>query len=343
MFSESAMSVNNIPPKIFVNMCGFSRNPSAVSFRGQNLQDDIVDFKSFRLTNDDLTNWSEVVNQISKDNLKGLDSVSNLNNEELKELKKHLLAHKDIEPFLLVSTGSRPAMSTQKHPLLNKLDDNFEVVPFCNTSVMIFNKSKMLETIESNKDFFLKRLNLPEKFSNEEIYEAFISNDELLNDIAQVQDLIGISFGYPFKNTIIFQLERDSKMDANNITKQRKNIEEYKKQLLNTLYSNESKYANFDETFKSEIARAINSINEVRESTNCCYPKGYLFMKAVNEPTEEQRIAQCVRKSAIEIDKINNINQKEKQKQFFAEIEYIDDGRFNVSNFLEDLYNKYFD
>lgn len=343
MFSESAMSVNNIPPKIFVNMCGFSQKSSAVPFRGQELQNDTVVFKSFRLTNDDLTNWNELVNQISKDNLKGLETVSNLNSDELKELKKHLCAHKDIEPFLLVSTGGRPAMSTQKHPLLNRLENNFVAVPFCDTSVMIFNKSKMLETIESNKDFFLKRLNLPENLSNEEVYEAFTSNDELLNDIAQVQDLIGIAFGYPFKNAIIFQLERDSGMDANNITKQRNNIEEYKRQLLNTLYSNESKYANFDDAFKSEMARAINSIDAVRISINCCYPEGYLFVKTVNESIEEQRIAQCVRKAASEIDKVNQINQREKQKQFLEEMEYIDDGRFNVSNFLEDLYNKYFD
>ena len=319
--------------------------PACLQMNGVNanfgLNKDTLSLSMKNLTKDELNKWKNASFDCSrKHKLNHVSSVEGLNKDERGTLSNHLCKCNDIEPFLLVSTGGRPAMCTFKHPLLNKLDKNFDVIPLNDTSVLIFNKKEMLKTIEKYKSFYTKRLRLNESTQCEQIYKTFAS-DYCLKNLIDVQDLIGISFGYPFLNAVIFQLETDSGMQNKDITKERKNIKEYKKQLIDTLYAKNSRYALLGDEFKDKVAKAINSISSVNSSRNYGYPIGYTFIKTVEEPAEEHRIAENIRNSTAQLKEINKISKKEENERFLNDLTSLENSRVNPVNFLVDLINKY--
>ncbi len=315
--------------------------PTNLSFKGASLppalEKDTVNFSNSRLTANDLDCWDSAVTQMVRYDFENLSSLKNLSQDERIALKKHLSVYRDIEPFLLMSTGGRPAMGTVNTPLLEKLSDDFDVVEFCKSSNFIFNRNEMLKKIEQHRDFYLKRLNLTDEASNEQIYNTFIAEDGPLYKVINVQDLIGISFGYPVIDSIIFQLEADSSM-RKNILEQRKNLDEYKKNLLDTLYAKDSRYVSFDDVFKKKIEKAIKSIDVINLSTKYDYPHGYTFVKFTDSSIDEAEIAQNIRKSTQEIEKINKKTEQERLRQDLDSFEDID---FWGARFIKELYSKY--
>ena len=294
-----------------------SVNTPNLSFKGVSLPpelaNDTVTFNNSKLTASDLDSWNDAVSQICRYNFENLSTVKNLSEDERYELRKHLNSYRDQEAFLFVATGGRPAMSTYTTPLLDKLSDNFDAIPFCDTSSIIFNKSEIIKKIHENRELFLNRLNLPKETTNEEIYATFTAKNGPLYDIINVQDLVGVSFGYPVIDSIIFQLEADSDM-RKNIIEQRANIVEYKKKLIDALYAENSKYSSFDDAFKYKVEKAIKSINTIKASTECGYPYGYLFIKFANNPTEDVEIVKKIKNSIHELDKINKKIENEQEK-----------------------------
>ena len=207
---------------------------------------DRVTLNGRKLTSKDLTDWKKVVTEAQGNLFAGFETTKNMQPYDRLLLKESLVNNYDIEPFLLVSTGGRPAMGTKMHPSIDKIkSDNFDILKW-DDQVFIFNKEAMLENIEMNKSFYNKRLNLPGNSTNEQVYKTIISPDSPILNIKDSQDLIGVMFGYPFKNTIVFQLERDSGM-YKNIVKCRKNIPQYKDTLKKALYAEDSKYSSFGE------------------------------------------------------------------------------------------------
>lgn len=289
---------------------------------------DTVTFKGRKMTSKELADWKQVVAEAQNNSFSGFETTNNMTSYEVSEFKKSLVKYNDVEAFILVSTGGRPAMSTQMHPSINKIkSDKFDILKW-DDQVFIFNKEAMLENIKNNKYFYNKRLNLPENSTYEQIYKTITSSDSPLLNIKDSQDLIGVMFGYPFKNTIVFQLERDSGM-YKNIVKCRKNIPQYKDTLKKALYAEDSKYSSFGEEFKRDMEKSIDSIISVKNSGSENYPMGYTFMHSISEPLEEHRINKCIRESADKVQKINNI-EKEKEQS-----------RLQIMDYMEELVQRY--
>ena len=285
--------------------------------------DDRVILRGRKLTSKDLADWKSIVAEAQGNLFSGFETTKNMQPYDRLLLKESLVKNYDIEPFLLVSTGGRPAMSTQMHPSIDKIkSDNFDILKW-DDQVFIFNKEAMLENIGNNKYFYSKRLNLPKNSANEQVYKTMISSDSPLLNIKDSQDLIGVMFGYPFKNTIVFQLERDSGM-YKTIVKCRKNIPQYKDILKKALYAEDSKYSSFGEEFKRDMEKSIDSIISVKSSGSENYPMGYTFMHSISEPLEEHRINKCIRESADKVQKINNI-EKEKELSKLQIMEYMEE------------------
>lgn len=287
------------------------------------LANDTVTFDNSKLTAGDLASWDAAVSQICRYKFENLSAVKNLSEDERYELRQHLNKHRDQEAFLFVATGGRPAMGTCSIPLLDKLSDDFDVIPLCDISSMIFNKSEMIKKIDENRELFLNRLNLSKEASNEEIYATFTAKNGPLYNIINAQDLVGVSFGYPVIDSIIFQLEADADM-RQNIIEHRSNLVEYKTKLIDALYAENSKYSSFDDAFKYKVEKAIKSINTIKASTECGYPDGYLFIKFTNNPIDDVENVKKIKNSIQELDKINKKTAKEQEKQQVGSLDSTD-------------------
>ena len=270
-----------------------------------------INFK--KLSKEELVHWEDTVNKTCGNYFAGLSSTKNLNAAEKIDLINLLHSAKDIEPFLLMSTGGRSAMATSMHPILNKLNTaNFSIVPDALSqfkNVFIFNRKSMLENIEKNKSFYTKRLNLPPDLSNDKIYDRLVSkaySPLIVSKRKDCQDIIGVMFGYPFKDSIIFQLERDTGLGSD----LRKDIPRFKMELKKILNSDNSRYKDFGNDFKQDIEKSIDSIETINVSNQVGYPQGYTFVEYTKQPDEVSRIGKQIRSSTAELKRLNKMEEE---------------------------------
>lgn len=291
---------------------------------------DVVQLSLKPLSREDVNRWEDSVTNVCQNNFKGLDITKNLSDTEREELIQSLSRCCDIEPFLLMATGGRPAMSTIIPPSLKKINTaeyNILANPkYDDKYGFIFNKKSMLENIGANKAFYIKRLNLPSDTSNEKIYNVLTSADSPLSDVINYQDVIGTMFGYPFKNTVIFQLEADAGMRSN-ILQSRRNVSDYKVRLSQALLDKDSRYNSLGKDFKDDMQKSINSITWVEPSNRHNYPIGYTFMRSVEEPAEAARIGKKVRESTMQLEGLNNIAKEQQLLKELNEIRKIGNNR----------------
>lgn len=249
--------------------------------------------------------------------LKGLPSTSHLNEAEREILSKQLNKFRDVNPFVFMSLGARPAMVTTSSDILLKVKSkNFDTLlrtlgEYENT--FIFNKKATLEHIAKNKSFYTQRLNLPKNAADEDIYKILTGENSPLKDENGGCDLIGLLFGFPKKNSMIYKLERDAGIDV----LLRKNPEKFKEALLKELHSPDCVYAKFDDAFKKELENTIKSISTVGHSDDLGLPLGYTFVNFAGETSEVVRINQKLREILPKLEKINAANQKAKDEEFF--------------------------
>ena len=251
---------------------------------------------------------------------KNLPSVSHLNENEREILVQQLNKFHDVPAFVFMSLGARPAMVTTSSDILLKVkSQNFDTLlrtlgEYENT--FIFNKKATLEHLAQNRSFYTQRLNLPKNTPDEDIYKILTGENSPLKDEKKGCDLIGLLFGFPKKNSMIYKLERDTNLAVS----LRPTPEKFKKALLKELHSPDCVYAKFDDSFKKDLEDTINSITTVGHSRDLGLPYGYTFVKFADETPEIVKINQKLRKILPKLEKINAANKKARDDELISSL-----------------------
>jgi hypothetical protein len=258
------------------------------------------------------------------DNFKNLEMNNSFSEEESKILFKGIGMNNG--EFFATLSGQKPSCIIGYDENLEfieklkntKLGQNLDFAhvqinngQFKNTYV--FNKSELAKIIENNKSLYATRLNLPQNSSIDNIYKTFIEglkNGKISSACSggeNMQDLVGISLGYPRTNSMIFNLERVD--DLNYLL--RNNNSKFKMTIKDIFNSNKSPYKNLEKKDMDLIKKGIENINIESSRNNGAYNTPiYSFVNFVDEPQELQRIEQ----NTLEFK--NNFSIKEFDKMF---------------------------
>lgn len=270
-----------------------------------------------RLYPQETSSFNCAMSDLEKFRLKGLDFTANLNEQELEQLYSHLRQNFDTKSFTLVSLGVRPAMATIHSPIISKIKSpNFDTVVCDYKDVImdfVINKKAALENIHRNKDFYIQRFNLTKTTSDEDIYKILIGENSPLKTRNNNDDIIGMIMGFPRKNNLIFQIERSAGIHYT----LRSNPKKYKEALLKELQSPDYAYAKFDDNLKNEVEKAVNSISSIKSAKELGLPDQYVFINFVDDVSEIARINKKIREAMPKLKKINEENQKAKDKEFY--------------------------
>ena len=289
-----------------------------------------------RLYPQEISNINHAMSELENFRLKGLDSTANLNKQELQELYSHLWSNFDSKAFTLVSLGVRPAMATLHSPILSKIKSpNFDTVVCDYKDVIIdfvINKKAALENIHRNKDFYVQRFNLKKTASDEDIYKILTGENSPLKSRSSNDDVIGMIMGFPRKDNLIFQLERNAGIHPN----LREDPQKYKEALLKELSSPNYIYSKFDDNFKKELEKAINSISNIKTGKNLGLPDQYAFVHYVDDTPEIVRINRKIREAMPKLEKINAANQKAKDDELIRCLTESDSQR-ELEEFMKSL------
>ena len=216
------------------------------------------------------------VDKITKwENLSKIKVFKNLRTYEINKLihknkPRHtyelLATLSNYKPAYLTSSSknlnfTKKITSNKNNPLdivCTKVDGSYHSI--------ILNKNLVLDVIKNNKDIYTHRLNIDKNSSINDIYkklqEQFKKN---LDD-----DILGITLGFPRKDSMIFALENKIKTytDPNFIIDLRNDVAKYKQFLLKEL-DNSSIYK--DTNLKNELKESINSITQIKPYGNISY------------------------------------------------------------------------
>ena len=336
--AESILSTKKISKPII---------PETIKYAGEKAQQNLP--IAFRIHNNalktlypqELARWKDAVTDLKDFSFQGLPSTKHLSKDELETLFNFIKKEFDIEPFILVSQGGRPAMVTRTSPILSKLkSQNFDTMTRSlwahNDNTFIFNKKATLKNIEKNKKFYIQRLNLAKDTSNEDIYKLLTAEQSPLKNEKESCDLIGILFGFPRKNSMIYKLETDAGLNY----MAREDVSTFKQTLLKHLHSPNCVYSKFDDSFKKELEEAIKSITKVGHSKDSNLPLGYTFTNYFSETPEIVRINQKIRDTLASLEKINKANKRAKEEEFIKSLDEFCDPRKELLEFFESLQNK---
>ena len=212
-------------------------------------------------------------------NFLNIKCLENLNTFEKINLK-NIINSGQITEFYPTISGYKPAclISAQKATkYLEKIaptkDVPLETINYkrfgCHHSI-ILNKKMVTELIKQNRDIYTNRLNLTPNTSDEIIYKNL--KKALKTD--GFDDLLGITLGYPRKDSLIFCVEQIASKTKNiDPTELRNNIPKHKEVLLEYLNNENSIYKNAD--FKEEIEQSIKNIKEIK-------PYKQIYYKFIN-------------------------------------------------------------
>ncbi len=250
-------------------------------------------------------NYVQNANEILENHLDKLELTKNFNDLEKDELKNNLQG--DETSFVTFALGEKPSILIVGNNPFIKSNENYDVIrrtlniPLKNKEIQvdntfILNKKLTKQTIEENKELYIKGMGLDENADTEEIYNYLIGENSPLKNNTQ-HDLIGITLGYSPINSIIFQLEQNTP----NFMELRNDINSYKKGLLNTLLKEDSPYKDYDSNFKKEIATAIRNIGNNNDTFDTKWSKyGYSYRNIVDDDAHDQklirRVTSCYKK-----------------------------------------------
>ena len=242
----------------------------------------------------------EILRAIEPRNFKKIKLLKNLSEEEI-SLLGSALKHGDEPTFFATITGNKPACIIGGHgenlSFLEKLKSNtlfskdFDMLTLGKSGdksplVYIFNRQKVLETIQNNKNLYISRLELPKETSVNEIYSKLIDNGQQYFNCTTngaFQDLTGITLGFPRLSSMMFQLEKLLK-----ISNLREKEDLYKKLLLEALGSEKSPYKNLPKDEFNMLKQAIENYKYKKKAS--FKNPFYQFVELANEPKEIQRI-----------------------------------------------------
>ena len=177
------------------------------------------------------------------------------------------------KPSCLIS-GDKNLGFLKKISLENKELEAINYKRFGNHHAILFNKNLVTEIIESNKDVFTDRLNLPADTPIGNVYKklktALKQND--------YDDLLGITLGFPRKESIIYGLEQGVKKTKNIDTVElRKDVPKFKEAILEFIDSKDCPYKN--PQLKEEIKEIIYNISNIKP----CNKRYYKYIKYTND------------------------------------------------------------
>ncbi len=279
-------------------------------------------FVTHKLSDSEIFTISNAFETARKSCLKGLSTTKGMNFKDREKLCKPL-GQTDSDVFALVSLGEKPSMVVSEKGIAALQSINvkgFDTLlrtkrpqeQIVTDNLFFFNRTATQEIIEKNKDFYTKRLDLPKGTTKEDIYNLLLSPKSPLLNEKGFSDIIGMTFGYPKKNSMIYQLESN----IENLTKKRENLNEYKKELKTFLRSDSSPYKNFNENFKKSLEKAIDKISKIEFSSEIFLKdkklNSYPFIKYVNENCEIKRISDSYRNAAKKLKKIDDENRIKK-------------------------------
>ena len=151
----------------------------------------------------------------------------------------------------------------------------------------ILNKEEVLKLIEQNKEIYVNRLGLSQENSTEYIYRILkrALKEGVNRKGENIDDIVGITLGFPKQNSMIFHLEKCAGIDC----ELRGNLPEYKAKLLEFFKDEKFPYKNLSTKKISELRASIESIEEIKPFHNAIYD----FVQFVDEPKEMKRIIQA--------------------------------------------------
>ncbi len=243
-------------------------------------------------------NYEKNVNQIINNHLDKIELTKNLTDEQKKEFINNIKG--DESSFVTFALNGKPSLLINGKNQFIKPDKNYDIlrrtlivpikdkeVKFDNT--IILNKKLTKETIKDNRDFYINKMNLNKDATIDEIYNELIGHNSPLKENKE-HDLIGITLGYSPINCIIYHLDQNIPQNI----ELRKNLDTYKKTLINTLLKPDSPYKNFDNDFKKEVAKQIRNIGnkENQEKTfNTKWDKyGFSYRNIVPDDKHDQKL-----------------------------------------------------
>ena len=154
-------------------------------------------------------------------------------------------------------------------------------------SAYILNKEEVFKLIEQNKEIYVNRLGLCPENSNEYTYRILKKalKEGANRNGEKIDDIIGITLGFPKQNSMIFHLEKCAGIDY----ELRENLPEYKAKLLEFFGDEKFPYKNLSTKKISELRANIENIEEIKPFHNAIYD----FIQYIEEPEEIKRITQA--------------------------------------------------
>ena len=282
-------------------------------FQNINIGRDIVRGKSnnSNFAQGFIRNYKNYVNEVLENNLDKIELTKNLTSPQKQDFLTNI--EPDKASFCSLIFGDKPTFllcgdldylkPTKEYDILKRkihVSVKDKDLTFDNT--FILNKEKTKQTISDNIEFYKKRLNMKSETSVDEVYETLIGKNSplLTND---KHDIIGITLGFSPINSVLFQLEQASP----NIVKNRKDLDKYKKLMLNELLSEESPYNDFSQGFKNNVASAIRGISDKEKPFRNNFAElGYSSINIVDDDTHNQKIVRSILKTFHNIKSLIN-------------------------------------
>ena len=254
--------------------------------------------------------------QIFKNNnLEGLEMVKHLSTKQKMGLIKRI-GERSMENFVLFATGNKPSILLDKIPEAITIKD-IDIVSLSNSVVLpsgkklifdhsfLLNRNLVKNVIKENFDIYQKRLKLDKNASIDEVYNVLIDKNTLSWCQAEAPDIHGLTLGFPRDSSLIFTLNNGK---DNQIFK---NQELIKGTLKQALFSENSPYKDFDNKFKEHLLTQIDKINPSHSGEKLnTGADAYAFKAFVEEPEAFSKILTGIRKTCVELIKINkNVNK----------------------------------
>lgn len=278
--------------------------------------------KTNKITTTELEKLEEFIYSLDLDRFKLLGAEKSFGKSNTEKLYQNVMKnYHDIANFIYFILNQKPAILLDDSiaPILKTGNyKKFDAVTCykrfdsqnCFYNTFILNSELCKKLINKNKSLFESKLNITEEISADDIYKILIQkNSPLFKGDYRYADIRGILLGYPVKNSILFNLER---MLPTYEQRNFKNVEKHKKLLAEHLES--ENYAKLTPNYKREILDFINKYDGsefnrfmLSEHKTGKLP-GFLHIKHVSEPEEEERMINSIRESINQIDKISKEN-----------------------------------
>lgn len=215
--------------------------------------------------------------------------------------KLELMDVGNCETIIPFANGNKPAATiyVKSSQLCGYSHPKIDIISEADCTTLL-NRAQVKEIIEKNRAIFCNRMNCNPESSVDEIYAKLITAIESCHEPGAIDDIYGLTLGYPRKNTLIHHLTRfaNEKNGTDYCWGELKDaapevIETYKQALRNALKEKDSPYANASPGLVKEVEEAINKISKITSSEEVLIGQERFqptFIMYTPEPDEINRI-----------------------------------------------------